>query len=176
MKKISRFLTYVVLYHVARILLEVLLPNAHIFNLARGKVIGLFFKRVGKRFALASGCIINCPWNIEVGNDVYIAHNCWVNASGGLVINDGVVLSPGVVIATTAHARVNGKVSLRSSKLAPVILHEGSWIASNSVVTRGVTVGKGVVVSANSVVISNLDDNALYGGNPARHIKQLNVT
>src|SRR5690606_34901818 len=116
-------------------------------------------------------CIINCPWNLEVGSDVYVAHNCWINASGGLVIHDGVVLSPGVVVATTAHGRVKGKVSLRSSRLAPVILGEGSWIASNSVVTRGVNVGRGVIVSANSLVIDDLDDNCLYGGNPARLIK-----
>src|SRR5690606_857226 len=103
MNKIARFAVYVLLYHFVRIVLEILLPNAHVFNLIRGKAVGLFFKSVGNRFALASGCIINCPWNLEVGSDVYVAHNCWINASGGLVIHDGVVLSPGVVVATTAH-------------------------------------------------------------------------
>lgn len=171
--KIFRFLLYTVLFHFFKTLLDIFLPNAHIFNRARGELLGLFFRSKGKRFALASGCIINCPWNLEVKDDVYIAHNCWLNASAGLVISNGVIVSPGVVLATTSHDRVNDMVALHKSKISPIHIGEGVWIASNSVITRGVTLGAGGVIGACSTVIKDTEPNTMYSGNPAVAVKEL---
>jgi len=156
-------------------LCDLLLPNSHGANLIRGRLFGLFFAECGKNVAIASGCIFNSVWNLRVGNDAYIAHNCWINAAAGLVIGRGSVLSPNVVVATTAHERLDGAVSLRLSRQSPVLIGSGTWIASNSVVTKGAVIGNGVVVAAGSVVLGTLTDNGLYAGNPAQLVKMLPV-
>lgn len=173
LRKLKTFFVYVWLFHFVRLICEICIPNAHFGNRVRGYLFGFFFDSVGSRFAVASGVVINCPWRISVGDDVYIAHRCWINGAGGLDIGSGVILSPNVVIATTAHARANGRVSLRQSQQAPVSLGVGSWVASNSVVTKGANVGAGVIVGAGSVVVGNLEDNGFYAGAPARLIRWL---
>lgn len=171
--KIRRFLVFVFLFHLIKSLCDIFLPNAHVFNLIRGKILGFFFDRCGNNVAIASGCIINCPWNLSVDDDSYLAHRCWINASAGLRLGKGVVLSPNVVLATTSHARVNGAVSLRTSRCAPVTICDGVWVASNSVVTKGSYISEGVIVGACSVVRGELSPNCFYAGNPAIFIKDL---
>ncbi|PAB59391.1 acyltransferase [Anaeromicrobium sediminis] len=149
-----------------------LLPNCVESNIIRGWLMRPFFKRCGKNFQIASGVTINVSRNMEIGNDVYIAHNSWINASGGLKIGDGVVISPMVVVATTKHIYINGKISPKS-QTAPIVIGDFSWIASNSVITSGTTIGKGCIVGACSSVTQTVDNYWFVGGVPAKPIKKL---
>jgi maltose O-acetyltransferase len=45
-----------------------------------------------------------------------------------------------------------------------------------SIICPGVVIGEGVVVAAGSIVTKNCDANSLYAGNPARKIKELNLS
>jgi len=45
------------------------------------------------------------------------------------------------------------------------------WIGGNATIMPGVRVGHGAIVSTGSVVIKDVPDYAIVGGNPARHIK-----
>jgi acetyltransferase-like isoleucine patch superfamily enzyme len=173
LRKLKTFILYVVSFHIVRILCDIFLPNFHGANIARGFLLGFFFKSCGKRFAVASGCTFNSVWNLVVEEDVYIAHNCWINAAGGLHIGAGVILSPNVVVATTAHDRVDSRVSLRKSKQSPITIGRGAWVASNAVVTRGAVIGDGSVVGACSVVVGEVAPNSFYCGNPAEFIKSI---
>lgn len=166
-------LVYVVAFHIIRILADLLLPNADLFNRIRGALLGPFLAERDKGLAIASGLVANGVWNLHLGRDVYLAHNCWLNATGGLTIGDGTIVSPNVVIATTAHKRENAAVSLRKSSQAPVIIGRGVWIASNCVITKGVRIGDGAVIAAGSVVYGDVPARALYRGNPAAWVKDL---
>ncbi|WP_180901246.1 CatB-related O-acetyltransferase [Martelella soudanensis] len=55
-------------------------------------------------------------------------------------------------------------------KPAPVIGND-VWIAANSAVMRGVTIGDGAVVAANSVVTRDVPPYSIVGGSPARVLK-----
>lgn len=41
------------------------------------------------------------------------------------------------------------------------------------IICPGVEIGRGTIVAAGSVVINNCKENCLYGGNPAKLIKEL---
>lgn len=56
-----------------------------------------------------------------------------------------------------------------TQKSAPVIGHD-VWVGLGSFVMRGVTIGNGAVVAANSVVTKDVAPYSIVGGNPARHI------
>ena len=45
------------------------------------------------------------------------------------------------------------------------------WIGTNSVVLPGVTIGKGAVIGAGTVVTKDIPEYAIAVGNPARVIK-----
>ncbi|MEK3966614.1 acyltransferase [Paenibacillus sp. FSL H7-0323] len=131
-----------------------------------------FFKKCGRNFQIASGVTLNVSRNMEIGDDVYIAHNCWINASGGLTIGNGVIISPMVVIATTKHMYQNGRISEKSEN-APIKIGDYSWISSNSVITCGTTIGTGCIVAACSSVVKDVGDFWLVGGVPAKPIHKL---
>lgn len=172
-KKIFNFLFYILLMQFIMGISNVL-PNLKISNQIRGFLLKPFFKKCGANFQIAKGAVINLPRNIEIGNNVYIAHDVWINGTGGLIIGDGVIISPKVVIATTRHAYVNGAVSNKLSNNGPSTIGDGSWIASNSTVTMNVIIGRGCIIGANSSVTKNIPDYSFAGGVPAKVIKTLN--
>lgn len=46
------------------------------------------------------------------------------------------------------------------------------WIGKNVTIMSGVTIGDGVVIAANAVVVKDIGDYEIWGGNPARFIKK----
>lgn len=53
----------------------------------------------------------------------------------------------------------------------PIIIGEDVWLGTRVTVLSGVTIGRGAVVGAGSVVVSDLPENSIAAGSPARVIK-----
>jgi maltose O-acetyltransferase len=136
----------------------------------RGLLLRPAFKKCGRNLQVASGTIINWSSNITIGNDVFIANYCWLNGVGGLKIDDEAMLGPFVVVVTGDHVFKDGSARFSGGVRAPVKLEKGCWIASHSVITRGVTVGAGALVAANAVVTKNVNSGMIWGGVPAREL------
>ena len=58
-------------------------------------------------------------------------------------------------------------------KKAPIRIGNDVWIGMRSIILKGVTIGDGAVVAAGSVVTKDIPPRTLYGGNPARFIKEI---
>ena len=56
-------------------------------------------------------------------------------------------------------------------KRRPVVIGEGCFLGDDSIILKGTTLGKNVVVGAGSVVSGTFPDNVIIAGNPARIIK-----
>ncbi|MEC3884060.1 acyltransferase [Halobacillus sp. HZG1] len=164
---LSNFCMYIIL------LFTSILPNSRYSNKIRGTLLAPFFKKCGRNLQVASGVTLINPRNITIGDNVYIAHNTWINGTGGLEIESDVIISPMVVIATTKHSYIDGKISNTKSELAPILIKSGTWIASNSVITKGVIIGKGSIIGACSAVTREIPDFYFAGGVPAKPLKKL---
>lgn len=55
----------------------------------------------------------------------------------------------------------------------PIHIHDDAWIGMNCIILKGVTVGRGAIVGAGSVVTRDVPPWTLVAGNPARVIKEL---
>jgi len=55
----------------------------------------------------------------------------------------------------------------------PIVIQRNVWVAANSILIGGVTVGENSVVAAGSVVTRDIPPNTLVGGNPARVIRAI---
>ena len=61
-------------------------------------------------------------------------------------------------------------------KTKPITLEENVWIGDRAVVGKGVTIGKNSIVAAGAVVVKDVPENVVVGGNPAKIIKELDST
>ena len=50
------------------------------------------------------------------------------------------------------------------------------WIGANSIILKGVHIGRGAVVGAGSVVTADIPDLCVYAGNPAKFIKKVDIS
>ena len=57
----------------------------------------------------------------------------------------------------------------------PVIIEDDVWIGTRVTILKGVTVGKGAIIGACSVVTKDVPPHSIVVGNPAKVVKE-NVT
>jgi acetyltransferase-like isoleucine patch superfamily enzyme len=110
---------------------------------------------VGDRCLFGKGSGIVGHLEIRIGNDVWTGHHVYITDQ-----NHG-------------YERLDLPISQQVMPERPVSIGDGSWLGHGTVVLPGVTIGRHVVVGANSVVTSDLPDNCVAAGVPARVIKQL---
>ena len=106
----------------------------------------------------------------KVGHDVWVGPLTLLDATGGLTIGDFVTISAGVQIYThdTMARTVTG--GMASIDRSPVTVGDCTYIGSQTVVARGVSIGKGCVIGANSFVNRDIPDEAFAVGSPCRVI------
>jgi acetyltransferase-like isoleucine patch superfamily enzyme len=109
--------------------------------------------------------------NIRVGRNVFVNHACEFMDRGGITIGDGVLIGPKVNLVTINHPL--DRATRRSTHCAPIVIKDGAWVGAGASVMPGVTIGANAVVAANAVVTSDVPDDAVVGGIPARFIKQI---
>lgn len=103
--------------------------------------------KVGKNFKRLRGTILD-------------PSHCWL-----IEIGDNVTLAPRVHIL--CHD-ASTKQFLGYTKIGCVKIGNNVFIGAESVILPGVTIGSNVVIGANSTVTSNVPDNSVYVGSPAR--------
>ncbi|KAG7380030.1 Maltose acetyltransferase [Phytophthora pseudosyringae] len=129
--------------------------------------------------AMGTDCLIEMPfrcdygYNIHVGDNVYMNFNCVFLDGCPISIGDRVFLAPNVQLYTASHPL---DPDVRSSGLEigkPISIEDDVWIGGNVVVVPGVTIGRGAVIGAGSVVTKDVPPMCVYAGNPAKFIKAI---
>lgn len=118
--------------------------------------------------------------HIHIGNNVYIGERASFLASvAHIYIGNYVMFGPNVTIRGGDHrVDVIGKhiYEITEKEKLPdndrdVYVEDGVWVGCNSTILKGVTLGRGSVVAAGSVVTCSIPPYAIAGGVPARVIK-----
>lgn len=108
----------------------------------------------------------------RVGRDVFINFDCTFLDQGGITLDDGVFVGPGVRIVTEYHP-MDPKLRHRLS-VKPVVVKRNAWIGAGAILLPGVCIGENAVVGAGTVVTRDVPDHMVAVGNPARIIRKIN--
>lgn len=116
--------------------------------------------------------------NISFGESVYIGPNATLMAADAeLEIKGHFMSGPGLTIITGDH-----RTDIRDKNMdevteklpendQPVVIEEDVWCGANVTILKGVTIGKGSVIAAGAVVTKNVGEYEIWGGVPAKKIK-----
>jgi len=137
--------------------------------------------KLGNRVTIGKYAIIR-PSNIyggpigaglTMGDNSNIGPYNYIGCSGKITIGNNVMLAPRVSIYAENHVFDHPDVLIRDQGVEKkeVIIEDDCWIAANSILLAGVTIGKGSVVAAGSVVTENVPPYSVVGGVPAKLIK-----
>ena len=112
-------------------------------------------------------------YNIHIGDNFYAGYECVILDSCQVKIGNNCILSPQVGIYTSAYPLNSEKRSIGYEYAKPITIGNNVWIGGGSIINPGVTIGDNVVVVPGSVVLVDVPDNVLIGGNPAKVIKEI---
>ncbi len=133
----------------------------------RNIVIGTNFSSMGHLYLFANdGGVIRIGDNCSVNTNVQIGA-----AAGSIVIGNGVMIAPNVVLRAANHdMRRDTPMRFQPSRGGRILIEDDVWIGSNCVVTADVTVARGTVVAAGAVVTHSTEPYSIVAGVPARKI------
>ena len=155
------------------LLLDAILVRSRIpGSVHRRLILRAFGARIGKHVLLKPGVRIKFPWRLDIGDDSWVGEDVWIDNLARVQIGANCCLSQGVYICTGSHDWGEQNFDLI---VKPVIIGNGAWLASRSVIGPGVAVGEGAVLTLGSVATSNLPAWGIYRGVPATLIKQRRI-
>lgn len=107
--------------------------------------------------------------NITIGERSGINMYCSIGAHSSVTIGDDVRISRGTIIETAGLDFSIPPPYKHISK--PIVIEDGVWIASNVIILGGVTIGKGSIIGAGTVVTKNVPPQTILVGSPNRVLK-----
>lgn len=110
-------------------------------------------------------------FNIHTHGLAVINYNCVILDTSPVQIGAGAFIAPGVCLSCAGHSLDPQQRSLGISTSAPITLEEDVWIGANAVICGGVTIGKGAVIGAGSVVTRDIPAGMVAAGVPCRPIR-----
>lgn len=128
---------------------------------------------------IEDGSRIVTPIHLPVLSTLYIGKDCWIGrdffleGNGEVVIGANCDLAANIVCATGSHEIGSETRRAGEGFNGKIIIGNGSWIGTRTVLLPNIEIGSGCVVGAAAVVTKNLETNAVYVGSPAKKIRNL---
>lgn len=150
---------------------------------------GKKFIKVSKGFTTGVGCRIeaypfdNQSVTLFIGENFQMNDYVHIAAMESVKIGNNVLMASKIFISDISHGSYLGDANdsppksipkMRPLSSKPIIIEDNVWLGEFVTVLPGVTIGKGTIVGANSVVSKSLPANVIAVGTPAKPIKEYN--
>jgi len=135
----------------------------------------------GKNFHSGRNVVLWAKNGIEIGDNCYIGRNSQIEAN--VKFGDNVLIANNVAFVGKYDHNYKevGKSVRLASQIRDIdynwkglneftVLEDDVWIGYGSIVMSGVTIRKGSIIAAGSVVTKDVEEYSIYGGNPAKKI------
>jgi putative colanic acid biosynthesis acetyltransferase WcaF len=111
---------------------------------------------------------VECPWNLALGANSCLGDRVTAYCLGPITIGRRVSVSQNVHLCAGTHDYTRPDMPLLRP---PIVIEDDAWIAADAFVGPAVTVHQGAILGARGCAFTDLEPWTIYGGNPARKIK-----
>ena len=139
----------------------------------RTKLIKQILGKTGEKICIESNFFCDYGYNIEVGENFYINHNCVILDCAKITFGDNVFIGPNCCITTAEHA-IDPEMRKAGVEIAmPVVIGNNVWIGAGSTILAGVEIGDNSVIGAGSVVTKSIPSNVVAVGVPCKVLREI---
>ena len=132
------------------------------------KLLRMFGAKIGKGVVIKPSVNVKYPWNLKVGNYVWIGENVWIDNLMMVTIGDNCCISQGAMLLCGNH---NYKKPTFDLMVGHITLEQGAWVGAKAVVCPGVTLASHAVLGVGSIATHDLAPYSVYQGNPAIKVR-----
>ena len=139
-------------------------------DILRSIYLRLFVKKLNS-FWIREGITFHFPENISIGKSI-ISEYVYFNGYGGITIGDMVLVGANSMFYSHDHDFSNLSKPIWHQGLIkkPIVVKDDVFIGCNVVILGNVTINKGAIIGAGSVVTKDVPENAIVVGVPAKVI------
>jgi acetyltransferase-like isoleucine patch superfamily enzyme len=111
---------------------------------------------------------------LKIGSNTSINYRTVISVECMVSIGDNCLIAEETkIFDNNSHSIDYRNRRMTNKDAGPIVIENDVWIGMNSIILKNVTIGKGAVVAAGSVVTKDVATMTLVGGSPARFIKQI---
>ncbi len=153
-----------------------LFPNDEVFKSLRSFILKPFGLRISTGSKFGRGVFVQDYGKFRVGNKSVVNNLVYFDSSHGIVIGDGCDIGFKSCFITSTHkleSDFQNDRPIDESRCGQIVIEDFVWIGANATILPGVTVKRGAVVGACSLVTSDVEENSVVVGIPAKKVKSL---
>lgn len=111
---------------------------------------------------------------LTVGDRVFVGRNTYLGVFHPITIGRSSLIGAYSYLISASHVFARRDVPIQDQGFvgAPIVIEDDVWLGTRVVVLPGVRIGRGAIVAAGSVVNRDIPPFEIWGGAPARFIKQ----
>lgn len=123
-----------------------------------------FGARIGSGVVIKPSVIVKSPWNLEIGDHVWVGERVWIDNLAKVRIGSHSCISQGAYLCTGSHdwTRQNFALITRA-----IDIEDQCWVGAMARLAPGTRMVQGAVLSMGSVGAGTLEAWSIHQGNPA---------
>ncbi|MEP2758805.1 acyltransferase [Parvibaculum sp.] len=116
---------------------------------------------------------------LTIGENTSLGEGTHITAANRIVIGNNVLFGKNITVSDNNHGHATVlEIEVPPARRSlvgkgPVVIEDNVWIGDKATILSGVTIGKGAIVAANSVVLEDVPTATVVAGIPARPVKQM---
>lgn len=140
---------------------------------AQEKLLRSILYKTGEHITVNAPFWCDYGYNTTVGDYFYANHNCQILDGGKVTFGDHVFIAQNCVFTTAEHA-IDAEQRNEGLEVAlPITVCDDVWIGAGVIVLGGVTIGRGSVIAAGSIVTKDIPPYVVAAGVPCRVIRKI---
>ncbi|KMK63832.1 WcaF family extracellular polysaccharide biosynthesis acetyltransferase [Puniceibacterium sp. IMCC21224] len=128
----------------------------------------LFGAQIGDGVMIRQSARVTYPWKVTIGDNSWIGDRAELYSLERIEIGSNVCISQDCYLCTGSHDMTDPAFGYACGAIT---VEDESWLAAGTFVAPGVTVRRGAVAGARSVVLHDMAAGMVHAGQPARPIR-----
>jgi putative colanic acid biosynthesis acetyltransferase WcaF len=130
-------------------------------------LVRLFGAKVGEGVRMRPSVRIYFPWKVDLRDHCQLGERAELYSLGPITIGEMATVSQDAYICTGSHDIYSPTFDIYTQ---PIVIEREAWVCAGAFVFPGVTVGRGAVIGARSLLKQDAEPYGLYAGSPARKV------